>query len=49
MTLPEQGFRFCGNAATKQGKWIHPAEMRFHAEWVDLTDVSDDDLAAFFS
>jgi len=48
MTLQEQGFRFYASPDRNKYRWIHPDEKAAHYEdWIDCTDMSDDELAAF--
>jgi hypothetical protein len=50
MTLLDQGFRFYSNPERNEARWIHPAEKdHFHPDWIDVTDLSSDDLLAFFT
>lgn len=50
MSLLEQGFRFYSSPDRKEARWIHPADKaHFHPNWVDVTDLTQDELLAFFT
>lgn len=50
MHLLDQGFRFYSSPDRNEARWIHPAvQAHFHANWIDVTDMSQDELLAFFT
>ena len=50
MSLKEQGFRYMVHREKDRYGWVHPAEVaeRKREEWVDCTDMPDDELVEFF-
>lgn len=49
MSLLEEGFRYCSNPERTDTRWLHPvAKQALHPDWIDITDLSTDQLLAFF-
>jgi hypothetical protein len=48
-TLPEQGYRYLITLDRQRYGWTHPAEVaeKVANGWVDVTDLTDDELAEF--
>lgn len=50
MSLQDQGFRFCLSPDKQQARWLHPNEKaQLHPDWIDVTDLSADALAALIT
>lgn len=48
-TLPQQGYRYLITEDRQRYGWVHPAEVPegLTNGWVDVTDLSDDELVEF--
>ncbi|MCY1389112.1 hypothetical protein D9M71_39020 [compost metagenome] len=50
MNLRDQGHRFCASPDRKEARWLHPTIWKqMHPDWIDITDLSDDEMVEFFA
>lgn len=48
LTLRDQGFGFYASPSRQQYRWMHPTDKAmFYGDWIDCTDMNDDEFAAF--